>query len=67
MLYRIYAYKGQVSAIALGKEFVNANGLEVDSGETEDMSALLAAKAPNGVGSPWPPVDSKPSTKTPKK
>jgi glutamate synthase domain-containing protein 1 len=56
--YRIYAHRGQVTAIALNKEFANFAGIEVESGEVEDQAALaaiLADKAPAGVSSPWPP------------
>jgi hypothetical protein len=52
--YRLYAHAGQITAVCIGNEFINANGIEVASGESEDLGATLAELAPGGVGSPWP-------------
>lgn len=58
MKYRIFAHNGQVTAVCLNNEFINANGIEVTGGdcEPEALEATLAELVPMGVGSPWPPV-----------
>lgn len=53
--YRLYAHKGFITAVCIGNEFINANGTEVASGESDDLPTTLAELAPSGVGSPWPP------------
>jgi len=60
MKYRIFAHAGQVTAIVFNTEHAHPVGVEVQSGETDDISTELATLAPSGVGSPWPPVKPKP-------
>lgn len=60
-LLRIYAHNGQVTGLVFGNEHPSAIGVEVHSDKVEDLKASLATLAPRGVGSPWPPVGSKPA------
>ncbi|WP_025135245.1 hypothetical protein [Achromobacter sp. DH1f] len=60
-LFRIFAHNGQITGLVFGNEHPSAHGVEVHSGQAEDLKAELAALAPSGVGSPWPPVGTKPA------
>lgn len=58
---RIFAHNGQITGLVFGNEHPSAIGVEVHSTKTDDLKTELAALAPRGVGSPWPPVGTKPA------